>query len=236
MKIAIIAWALAAASSAASASTLNPATYHVQIINQNGLVMSKYTAPGDYNYSPMDVSIVGGPVPSVSANVFSDAGSPALFGDGGGVLTYYIEYSGARDETLQIDMDVKGNVSASGPNGSATAGIDFAGNTLWFCATYSCTQQSIDQTFSFAISSNTQYQVDMSATVSADSRTTVNTGHAYVDPFFYLDPSQTDASDFTLLTSDGVSNGNPAAAPEPATLAVAGLGLALLSLRRRIAS
>jgi hypothetical protein len=57
----------------------------------------------------------------------------------------------------------------------------------------------------------------------------------YIDPKFFIDPSQPNAELYSILVSDGVSNERPVAGtvPEPASLGLLAFGLMMALSRRR---
>lgn len=91
----------------------------------------------------------------------------------------------------------------------------------------------------FFVKTNTTYTVGLSTHVSArgDSDAT-RAALAYVDPYFYIDPTTPDLQSYSLNFSENVGNSPPSTGgtvPEPASwaLMIGGFGLAGERLRRR---
>jgi hypothetical protein len=61
---------------------------------------------------------------------------------------------------------------------------------------------------------------------------------AYIDPYFFIDPSSPDAGQYSIVTSFGIGNAEPGAVPEPSTWAMMLLGFAGLAWAgyRRVAA
>jgi hypothetical protein len=62
---------------------------------------------------------------------------------------------------------------------------------------------------------------------------------AYIDPYFFIDPSTPDAGQYSIVTSFGIGNAEPGAVPEPSTWAMmllGFLGLGWTGNRRRVAA
>ena len=114
-------------------------------------------------------------------------------------------------------------LDAVSTNGLATgSGVIFSGTGGFF--TYTGMVGSL--------STNFEYTVELDADSDASTNLGAQSASAFIDPFFFVDPSFPDAQQYSILTSPGI--GNIAPVPEPPTwmmllTGMAGLGLLFCS-------
>jgi hypothetical protein len=88
---------------------------------------------------------------------------------------------------------------------------------------------SLGGTFSLFATPNQAANIDMTVQVAAIGD---GTGFASADPMITIDPLFPNASDYTLIISDGVGNDLPSSVPEPSEWTLLLLALAGLAFRR----
>lgn len=217
---------------------LPPAQFFVNGVDQG--------APGFYSLlsgSGASVNFTGSPLASVTVTA---NGSPDLnLNSPTGDLRYFFEFTSLDGTPTALPLLVTTTVFASFVEPPGGSGNDFplAKATLKVVeddngvtvlqqdeTANGTDTQLFSGTLSASILSDTLYRVDLIAhanTLGAE------TGTAYVDPQYFLDPFQIDPGGFNLLLSDGI--GNASAVPEPGTLGLvfAGATGCILFRRRR---
>jgi hypothetical protein len=184
---------------------------------------------------------------------------------GGGVYSiaegweyYYAEVVGAPN--TNVPVYIKGAVSTSadkdyGSNNDTTASVQVnegvsnfftpPGKQLFVadvCSGNQCQNHYPDETKEFntrvLIPSNTIFTVLLAAEAQAQNNSISKSQNAsaYADPHFYIDPTFTNASQYTLAFSSGIGNSPLSATPLPASLPMFGaaiIGLGILGYRRK---
>jgi hypothetical protein len=116
--------------------------------------------------------------------------------------------------------------------GDIYTGNDSAYKTI---CSMGCPDQSTDFDGTLQVKTNPGYigTVEMIVEAGGAFSDDPNSGYAYVDPYFYIDPSTPDASAYSITLSDGVGNGLQGV-PEPGAwaLMLTGVGVAGAGLRR----
>jgi len=224
---------------------VNPTTYAVGTT----LVNDGSDVPLTLNSGSETASGSGSPV-GVSAT--ADAGS-LLVGTALASLMYYVQVTGPASQYVFIDMDyalasslqLSPNAIYNGLGGYADANLYVEADGTDFDS--SCLNQvgpdidscspNLNGTLLLDVETNTPFYVDLGA--SASSGGMGLPASASVDPYFYVDPTDADASDYQIVVSDGIVNApigveSPTSVPEPFTLSLFGAGLAgTFAMRRR---
>jgi len=151
-------------------------------------------------------------------------------------LIYSWMVEGPRNGVI-VPVKIAVNVSASSFGGvgafgfaSVTVGTSQSGS-VQACVTTQILGCSGATGFDGVISVNAVSGEVESINIEAEAGGTfsenVNGGEAFADPMFFIDPTFADAGEFHIVLSDGVANARAedVALPEPATLALLGLGL-----------
>jgi hypothetical protein len=232
-KSGLIAAAALAATSIWADGILPPPQYFVNGVDQG--------APGFYSLqsgSGASINFSGSPLASVTVTA---NGSPDLnLNSPTGDLRYFFEFTSLDGTPTPIPLLVGTTVFASfvePPGGSgndfplAKATLKIAGVLQQDETAFGTDTEIFNGTLSASIMSDTMYQVDLIAHVNTLG---AETGTAYVDPQYFLDPGLIDPNGFNLILSDGIGNAS-AAAPEPGSIGLVLLGTAgcILTHRRR---
>ena len=143
-------------------------------------------------------------------------------------LIYYIEVVGPTG-FVSVDMTANGTLSFPGSS-SGSDQLSVGGSPLTLPdVTGSFT---VNHTYSLFANQPIEVLIRAAANTQGNQLQTVT---AYLDPFFFIDPSVTNASAYSIITSEGIGN-SPATTPLPAALPlfVTGLGaMGLLGWRRK---
>jgi hypothetical protein len=219
----------------ASATTLQNATAQVggQINSDEGSL----SGFGTYTLGSGDTMLTGtsslGPMPSISGSA-STAGVAANV-IMGGREEYFFQIVGPSNLTVPISIATSGGVSAqTGYDAGNLAVAYFGGGDLFnggtvvlgsACQEYICTGltrgTSFDVSPTFQLSTNTQYDIQLSLSLVAASYVTLQSS-GFVDPLISF-ASDFDSSGLSLEFSPGILN---SAVPEPSTWAMMILGFA----------
>lgn len=168
-----------------------------------GFVQDSFGAVGDLNYS---FEVTGGnPGDAVPLLIFTDL-STSISGDA---------YAFAETEVLSEDLTfLIGSVTAcTGASCSSGSASDFSGS------------------FGVTVDSGTIYTIHMGIEASVNPVLGPATSSAGADPLIEIDPSFSNAADYTISESSGVGNGL-APAPEPGTLILVCWALFVLPVRK----
>jgi hypothetical protein len=156
------------------------------------------------------------------------------------------------DPYAKVKVDIDTRLHQSTVNGGygfseilvqADADIFTGPNSAYkvICST-GCADQSTGFDGTLQVTTNPGYisTVDMEIEAGGNFSTVANSGEAYADPHFYIDPSTPDAADYSIMLSPGVGNGLPGV-PEPAAwvlmiVGVGGVGAALRRSNRKAAT
>ena len=171
------------------------------------------------------------------ASVFAEAViGPGVSGGSSATLKYDLEVFGPAEASATIDITGETLVAFSGVEGgtyfSVGAGIALGGGGLQsaFCSSSydpaDCVL-GVNDTIVQGIADNTEYQLMLSADVSAENYYTgaTTTVSALVDPTISFDPSF-NSTGFSLELSPGVGNEFiPSSVPEPSNLFLTGAAL-----------
>jgi hypothetical protein len=149
-------------------------------------------------------------------------------------LVYYIEVAGPTG-FVNVDMTANGTLSSPFPGSSFVSDQLVVGGAPLTLpdVTGSFT---VNHTYSLFANQPIEVLIWAAAETGGNQLQTVS---AYLDPFFFIDPSVTDPSAYSIITSEGIGN-SPATTPLPAALPLFATGLGALGLlgwrRKRKAS
>ena len=205
------------------------------------------TSPGSYTvtHTKSSAAAITTSAPGASALYTAETvrnGDDAA-GDAG--VTYFFEYTGPSSSTLPVDIAYSldatytGDTFATGTYSDAFIDTPF-GEVDAYCNasvggcgtgpnygghyTLGTTEAKVSSVLSGQVSANTIYQVSVSASGQVDGVENESV-YAFADPFIYLDPGFGNADQYSLVLSPGV--GNPSPAPEPGTVALSAIAVAI---------
>jgi hypothetical protein len=182
--------------------------------------------------------------PAVGASVFGDCNLIVSCSSASASLTYSFELVGPAGPTL-VPVDYRAGISASMQPAIIDNGIPTAFSDAF--ASFSLTGPNVDVNKSVGVQGTfnphhtlgqflmlddkISIPVDTAITVGISARADsyINgSDTAGTDPFFFIDPAFANASDYSLVFSDGVGDAPPSVVPLPASLPM--FGIALLAL------
>jgi hypothetical protein len=217
---------------------------HSGIISPEPLSAAEYmgsngiSSPGTFNYTVLGgdgtvvdtVQIVMSGVNNmVSASQTTIAGVEGAQAE----INYQFEILGPADPSVPILISFSMQATGTGGNYASYAEL-ITGNLLldtYLCsasatATNKCGPATTNNFFgtSYATTLSTDVPTDVSNSldiVAGSDSGPGSTAFASLDPYIEIDPSFADAGDYTVVFSEGVSNGSPLnAVPEPGSLAL----------------
>ena len=232
----LFAAVLACCCSLGADPVLPDATYQVILGLPDGSGIT-YNTAGSYTLGGTAGSALGGPDAASQASLLGnkDASSGA-----DAFLTYYFTVAGSTFGQI-IPIDIAGSLFVS-----ASTGItDDIGAGASITVTTALNQDSA----SLQASSDTNGSASSSPLLHVDfyggdqylnfvQLTAAASGYggsaqAFADPYIYVDPNYANASDYSIVVSQGIANTPVSATPEPSSLALAGVALGCVVLLRR---
>jgi hypothetical protein len=136
---------------------------------------------------------------------------------------------------IQYEAGINNDLSCTPENTTpAPVGAGFLGTVTVSCGA-SSGSGGINETGSYMISTNQVYDVTLQTDITVGTANDGNAaGAGTVEGIVTMDPTFTVPAGYMIITSAGIGNGAPAAAPEPATwtMLAAGMGLVILAKRR----
>jgi len=170
-------------------------------------------------------------VPGASATALP--GSASAIGGAGDEVTvaansyYYFEVVGPAGTVPTVDISATtAATNSSYGTADATVVFDSSAYVAFACAN-DCPVTPPVLRNSFSVEVNSPFEVSLAATVFGPAS-------ALADPFISVDPSTPNASEYSIVVSDGVSN-SPVPLPTSAWLMLSGLGGLVLLGRKRTA-
>ena len=194
-----------------------------------------YTAGGSDTGGSITTTLTGSgfPGPFVSA-------SASGVGDGFGVLrecridlTYYVEIVGPPG-LVTVGVEATGRATGSAENPLLYSGTGFAavqvngyaGSMVTDFATADNSSDSFNLSTTIQESANSEFEVILNSAANVTTSVGAASGSGFADPYFFIPITDPNASDYTILTSDGIGNSPVPEVPEPSTWAMMLLGLA----------
>ena len=235
----ILFTAVLVCSSSLGAGTILPdALYVVTLGLQDGSAFT-YTTPGSYTLGGVTGVLFGFPdaVGQASVHGNKDAASGA-----DAFLTYYFTVVGSTfGQTIPID--ISGSLFASATTGPADSVSALAAISVTTALDYDSAEvQAASPANGTAFSSPVLHVNFLGGDqyLNFVQLHTYATGYggfaqASADPYIYIDPSFANASNYSIVVSQGIGNSpaSPSATPEPVSFALAGIGLIGVALIRR---
>jgi hypothetical protein len=234
----ILCTAVLACNSALGAATVVPdATYQITLGLQDGSGFT-YTIPGSYTVGGIMGMLSGFPdamsQTSVHGNKDAASGADAF-------LTYYFTVAGSTfGQTIPID--ISGSLSASATTGPADSVSALAAISVTTALNGDGVEVQAASNGNGSASSSPVLHVDYYGGDQYQNYVILHTyasgyggfATALADPYIYIDPSFTNASNYSIVVSQGIGNSPASAtAPEPASFVLVGIALCTAGLLRR---
>ena len=189
-----------------------------------------------------------GPMPTLTASVSVDPSSDAITASALEQLVYYIQINGPVG-FVPLKVLAHGSLSSTlNKNSSAFSQVDLGigGGTFGYVSAqggvvlgssgpgllpgFSPSAFTLSGTLSEY--TNQPITVIMFIEASAQGPSAAAAATAYLDPYFFIDPSFANANLYTITTSSGIGNSPVNPVPEPSTWLISLLGLSALVLIR----
>ena len=201
------------------------------------------SAPGTYMAGGSDIggsvsaTLAGSglPGPSISASASGVGKDFEFFASIEYTLDYYVEIVGPPG-LVTVGVNSTGRATASVENptytasGTATVQIfGYAGSLVTDTASADAPttpSDSFNLSTTIQESANSEFEVILDVDASVMTSVGKASGYGFVDPYFFIPISDPNASDYTILTSNGIGNSPVPEVPEPSTWAMMLLGFA----------
>jgi len=174
---------------------------------------------------------------TATATPSSDSAT-AVYDDGESVANSGTEYCFAvvgPAGTAVIDVTGSVSVSFTNPESSDETGISIPSSScnLQYANSDPSETQYLNPTYSCTVDTNTSIDIDLYAIARAIGS---GTASASVDPYITIDPSQSNADEYSVEVSAGVDNSPAGAAPEPSSAVLMLTGIGLLAVMWKLRS
>jgi hypothetical protein len=233
----VVFFAAALASSSglyATSVIVPPASYSINLgagANSNGVCCASsagYTAPGSYSLADAATSFSAFPDLTAQASVGGVAGA-------GGDAFYYFDVIGATPG-VDVRLLVSGSLSASATGSDANGGASLTVETFIDLASAGVQTGGVTSwSGTLSVEYDSQYPDTSNLVhieVSAQNGGSDGGASAFADPYIYVDPSDPNAANYSVVVSQGVGN-TASNTPEPGTLVLVGVALGGVFLFRR---
>lgn len=200
-------------------------------------------------HGTLQFSSTGAPLPALTATADLN---PVGTGSGvvDGFLRYTFEILGPTDCVgadcfVPVFANATGHVSGFAEPGNAfesiarwalrnTSEIDLAGNALHISSAGGIVEDTLDETHSLMLRTNTEYRVVMVVLARAGGLVpgALSEAQAFIDPLFSFGAG-VDPALYSFHFADGIGNSRPFAAPEPGAPALAATALVVLAALAR---
>jgi hypothetical protein len=240
-----VAFMAAAGIVPATADSLPAATYNSTLSGQFARIHQQ-TSPGTISNGDGSVTLGGSPSTYIEIDCNMPTGSSDNQCSGG--ENYSFEFFGAAGTTVLVDTSYSMSFSEDPNLGSADIrltlldyfsqnGIDSAclgGNESGCYVDH--TQGSLTGTLKDTLNANQVYELQLSASGTAESTISGLNTHVFLDPVISIDAADPSfgTNSYSLLLSNGVGNSQfSATSPEPASVGLIVAGLAGIAVWRR---
>jgi hypothetical protein len=170
------------------------------------------------------VVTTGEPFPSLSAQTSASSLGETLFADSGPQLKYYIEVLGPQP-TVTLDLLGSAKLAATGGvEGTSEIYLTVDDGTNYLVAGVNYREGGATPVIDTDFGTGVQAGFDPASFTLQTGGENAASASAYLDPYFFVDPSTPNLAEYSIVVSAGI--GNAPATPEPSTWAMMLLGFA----------